>query len=67
MNSVLMFWIRLANARRDEDGFVTAEHLGVAALAILALSGIFIMIAGEDGQGGMAAQIVDYIEGLLNL
>ena len=67
MNNVLMFWIRLTNAARDEDGFVTAEHLGVAALAILALSGIFVLIGGGDGQGGLAGDVVDYIKELLGL
>ena len=50
---VFIIWLQL-HAKRlprsDERGFVTAEHLGVAALAIMALIVIFaaLQLLGTD-------------------
>lgn len=41
MEHLIKVWLALQSRHRDEQGFVTAEHLGVAALAIAALVVIF--------------------------
>ena len=46
----MLLTLLTARLRRDENGFVTAEHLGVAALAVAALVVIFgaIQLLGAD-------------------
>jgi hypothetical protein len=44
MEMLLKIWIRLSTLRDDERGFVTAEHLGVAALAVVAIAAIFVAV-----------------------
>jgi hypothetical protein len=49
----IAMWIRLQLgrlSRSDERGFVTAENLGVAALAVIALVAIFaaLQLLGTD-------------------
>jgi hypothetical protein len=53
--------LQALRVERDEDGFVTAEHLGVAALAIAALVVIFGLI------GTLGADVVTQIRTALGL
>jgi hypothetical protein len=61
MDHLITLWIRLATAlqRRDDDGFVTAEHLGVTALTIAALVAIVAVMQtlGVDIVNWMRAQL----------
>ena len=52
-------FILLKRLERSEDGFVTAEHLGVAALAVAALVVIFgaMQVLGQDVVGFIRDQL----------
>jgi hypothetical protein len=52
---------RLTTGERDDDGFVTAEHLGVAALTIAAL----VVIVGA--MQALGVDVVNWIRAQLNV
>lgn len=62
MEQLVKIWVRLQALRNDEQGFVTAEHLGVAALAMVALVVIIgaMQALGVDIVDGIATQIADF-------
>lgn len=62
MEQLRKIWVRLQALRFDERGFVTAEHLGVAALAMVALVVIIgaMQALGLDIVDGIATQITDF-------
>ena len=62
MEQLVKVWVRFQALRKDERGFVTAEHLGVAALAMVALVVIIgaMQALGVDIVDGIATQIADF-------
>lgn len=62
MEQLVKVWVRLQALRNGEQGFVTAEHLGVAALAMVALVVIIgaMQALGVDIVDGIATQIADF-------